>query len=141
MELFFVCVFFSFVLFTVGDLRKSCHPVFGAFGSSKGGSHCIPLSSYDNKHQWATCLSDSYIRQKSKGSHVCRDKDRTYCWYQCMNEVHDIDKGKDIFCIFNPHQIIAPGNLRTKIPTLCTYHLVKRVHDGVDFEIIVDIHF
>ena len=58
-----------------------------------GTVDCIQIYRYNNEYQWATCLTDAYIKQKSNQKHVCEDRFATYCWYQCMLEVHSKEAG------------------------------------------------
>ena len=58
-----------------------------------GVTDCIQISRYNNEYQWATCLTNAYIQQKSSQQHQCTDGTRTYCWYQCMLEVYEKDFG------------------------------------------------
>ena len=58
-----------------------------------GVTECIQISRYNNEYQWATCLTNAYIQQKSSHQHQCTDRTRTYCWYQCMLEVYEKDFG------------------------------------------------
>ena len=58
-----------------------------------GSTDCIQLPRYINQYQWATCLSNAYIQQKSGHKHVCVNRHATYCWYQCMIEVHNKNYG------------------------------------------------
>ena len=58
-----------------------------------GVTECIQISRYNNEYQWATCLTNAYIQQKSSHQHQCTDRTRTYCWYQCMLEVYEKDSG------------------------------------------------
>ena len=44
--------------------------------------------------QWATCLTDSYIRLYSKGLHMFSDPTVTSCYYQCMLESHKKENGE-----------------------------------------------
>lgn len=57
-----------------------------------GAMHCIQVDGYD-KLQWGTCLTNEYLDRKSKGLHECVEKNSTYCWYQCMIEVHNKESG------------------------------------------------
>lgn len=72
-----------------------------------GGIDCLKIDRY-NKNQWGTCLTDAYIRQKSGNQHQCVDQSRTYCYYQCMLELYDINSGtvNDI-CACNDSSIIS----------------------------------
>ncbi|KAL3883631.1 hypothetical protein ACJMK2_029894 [Sinanodonta woodiana] len=82
------CTLFRLLL--VGKtLAANCSSKFGPSGSFE----CVNLYPYYNGSQWATCLTDSYIRQKSKGLHACMDTTVTYCWYQCMIETHNVEPG------------------------------------------------
>ena len=58
-----------------------------------GVTGCVQISRYNNEYQWATCLTDAYIKQKSRHQHLCIDRFATYCWYQCMLEVHNKEFG------------------------------------------------
>ena len=57
-----------------------------------GTSACIRISRYSGE-QWSTCVTDVYIRQKSKGRHGCAGG-QAICIYQCMLEVHDANLGE-----------------------------------------------
>lgn len=70
-------------------LAAQCNKWFGP----AGGVECIQISRYNNEYQWATCLTDAYIRQKSNQKHVCTDPTATYCWYQCMLEENNKENG------------------------------------------------
>lgn len=39
-----------------------------------GPTECIQLPHYNNQYQWATCLSNAYIQQKSGHKHICRNR-------------------------------------------------------------------
>ena len=88
-----------------------------------GPTECVKLQGYNNQSQWATCLSDVYIKQKSGHKHLCVDRSRLYCWYQCMLEVHNNEYGpvtKDCSCepgspTSNPYT----GNPTTSLPPEC----------------------
>ena len=58
-----------------------------------GPTECIQLLRYNSQYQWATCLSNAYIQQKSGHKHICMNRYATYCWYQCMIEVHNKNYG------------------------------------------------
>ena len=96
---------------------QSCHPLFGPSGTTA----CVQISSYNNQYQWATCLTDSYILQKSFQRHACKDPLRIYCWYQCMLEVHGKVSGpvtSDCSCSpsFVPNPTLSPT---TSLPSFC----------------------
>ena len=59
--------------------------------TSLGNTSCVHISRY-NGEQWSTCVTDLYIRQKSKGRHGC-PKGQIICIYQCMLEIHDENSG------------------------------------------------
>jgi hypothetical protein len=48
---------------------------------------CALLAPYYTDYQWATCLTQAYITQLTKK--VCINLTATYCWLQCMAEMHD----------------------------------------------------
>ncbi|KXJ11698.1 uncharacterized protein LOC110243318 [Exaiptasia diaphana] len=66
-----------------------CHPYFGP----PGGVVCIAAPQYYNQYQWATCLTDMYIKVKSGHRHQCISRSRTYCYYQCMLESFEKSSG------------------------------------------------
>ena len=74
--------------------------IYSALGSScnrntgpSGTIECIQIPRYNNEYQWATCLTDTYIKVKSSGKHVCADSSSTFCYYQCMIEIYDANSG------------------------------------------------
>jgi len=74
--------------------------IYSALGSScnrdtgpSGIIECIQIPRYNNEYQWATCLTDTYIKAKSSGKHVCEDQSVTFCYYHCMLEIHDANSG------------------------------------------------
>ena len=74
--------------------------IYSALGSScnrdtgpSGTIECIRIPRYNDEYQWATCLTDTYIEAKSSGKHVCEDQSATFCYYQCMLEIHDANSG------------------------------------------------
>ncbi len=50
-------------------------------------------SRYYSDYQWATCRTDVYIQTKSNGNHICRNRNATYCYYQCMIDVYNNASG------------------------------------------------
>ena len=68
------------------------HAVKSCNETTLGASACIRISRYIGE-QWSTCVSDVYIRQKSKGRHGCA-RGQAICIYQCMLEVHDANFGE-----------------------------------------------
>ena len=74
--------------------------IYSALGSScnrntgpSGTIECIQIPRYNNEYQWATCLTDTFIKVKSSGKHVCPDQRDTFCYYQCMLEIYDANSG------------------------------------------------
>lgn len=59
---------------------------------SIGETECVLLTPYYYEYQWATCLTDAYIRRVSDQNHICRGG-AAVCWYQCQLELHDLDEG------------------------------------------------
>ena len=57
-----------------------------------GTSACVRISTYTDQ-QWSACVTDMYIRQKSKGRHGCL-KGQDICVYPCMFEFHDRISGQ-----------------------------------------------
>lgn len=83
-----------------------------------GATGCIQISRYGNQYQWATCLTDTYIQQKSGHKYQCNDRSRIFYWYQRMLEVHNKDNGpviKDCSC--NPSLFTASPT--TSLPADC----------------------
>ena len=57
-----------------------------------GNTDCVLLTPYYSAYQWATCLTNKYIKEKTKNRFSCRGGS-TYCWYQCMVEEFELDQG------------------------------------------------
>ena len=57
-----------------------------------GARQCVKLQGYDD-YQWATCRTDSYIKQTTNGKHYCRNPLHTYCLYQCMLDKYEESSG------------------------------------------------
>jgi len=81
----------SYVIAILLSIRGtlSCDPDTGPVGKAD----CILDATYYSQYQCATCLSDAYIRQKSKGEQHCRNSSATYCYYDCMLEKYGLDSG------------------------------------------------
>lgn len=78
-----------FVFFSV-DCQNICDSSTGPSGVIE----CVKLSNpYYNDYQWATCLTNAYIKEKTKNKFQCVYSSATYCWYQCMVEFHEISSG------------------------------------------------
>ena len=90
---------FSVLLFTavqIGWAVAQCDANRGP----PGVTACIKIRGYTHS-QWATCLTDDYIKQKSGHRHHCLNRVARYCWYQCMVEVHSLSSGSvtsDCYC-------------------------------------------
>ena len=84
-------LFLTFMLLFVIELgwASQCDKWSGPAGTVE----CVQLRSYNNEYQWGTCVTDTYVKQKSNQKHHCIDRTATYCWYQCMLEVHNKDYG------------------------------------------------
>lgn len=88
-----------------------------------GVTGCVQIWIYNNQYQWATCLTNAYIQQKSGHKHICVDNYAKYCWYQCMIEVHNKNSGpvtddcscKDVSTTPNPYT----GSPTTRLPPAC----------------------
>ena len=88
-----------------------------------GATGCVRIPRYFNQYQWATCLTDAYIQQKSSHKHQCEDRFAPYCWYQCMLEVYGKNSGsvtqdcscKDVSSTANPFT----GSPTTALPPDC----------------------
>jgi len=92
-----VWMYFLFVVFLAVRGTLSCNPDTGPAGDA----YCFLGTPYYSRYQCSTCLSDAYIRQKSRGDHSCRDRTATYCHYQCMLEKYELDSGpvyEDCLC-------------------------------------------
>jgi len=87
-------------------VRSACNPYIGPAGSYE----CVQLDGYIG-HQYATCLSNDYIKAKSRGTHVCRSLfglfTPNYCYYQCQLVLHSKETGVvDIDCRCSPFTFI-----------------------------------
>ena len=103
-------MFPSFLLFAflVHHASSVCDENTGPPGSYD----CVLGSDYTD-FQWATCLSDAYIKQSTSGHYQCSDQTRTYCYYQCMLDLYKIEEGPiyDV-CACNPNSTVTanPGS-------------------------------
>ncbi len=70
-------------------MGQTCDRDYGPAGNTE----CVDLSPDYFGKQWATCLSNAYIQEKSEGRHICEDETSGYCWYQCMIEIYDEEDG------------------------------------------------
>ncbi|XP_076078443.1 adhesion G protein-coupled receptor L3-like isoform X4 [Mytilus galloprovincialis] len=67
----------------------ACDKDFGP----EGLSECVLIPPQYKSYQWATCLSNYFIKMASNGKHYCLD-DNTYCLYQCMIEFYNVNDGE-----------------------------------------------
>ena len=72
--------------------QSGCASQCGKDSGPLGATECVQLENY-NRYQWSTCLTNTYIQQKSGQRHICEDPTATYCLYQCMLEVHNKTSG------------------------------------------------
>jgi len=114
----------AFVFFAItGTL--GCDPYTGPAGVA----HCFLNTPYYSKYQCATCLTNAYITQRSRGQHGCRDRTATYCHYQCMLERYDLDQGPvyDV-CLCDPNSpllqpsVILPASCYSPDGTDCGWY-------------------
>lgn len=111
-------------LITIGLCFRRCDPDDGP----SGVYDCVPLKGYDLP-QYATCLTNSYAEMKTNYRYACEENlfgiRPTYCWYQCMVELHDMDNGQvynDCACTPGQHVTKYQGNISTThslIPERC----------------------
>ena len=72
------------------SVTADCDPSTGPAGSTD----CYLNTDHYDAYQCGTCLSNTYIVQKSKGKSQCRDETATYCYYQCMVERYGTHQGR-----------------------------------------------
>ncbi|XP_076076633.1 uncharacterized protein LOC143047449 [Mytilus galloprovincialis] len=82
---FYYILFLSCVRVVDGNCDRDTGP--------SGVTECFLDSSYYKEYQWGTCITNVYMQEKSGGKYHCRDSTRTYCYYQCMLELHDVESG------------------------------------------------
>lgn len=102
--------------------QGGCASQCGKDSGPSGATECVHLENY-NQYQWTTCLTNSYIQQKSGQRHICEDPTATYCLYQCMLEVHNKTSGpvsEDCSCE-RANSTSSPYNLSptTSLPSQC----------------------
>jgi len=113
MKSVFVCTACLVVVFMTVNGELGCDPDTGPAGLTE----CFLETPYYVKYQCGTCLTDDYIRQRSRGRHHCRDITATYCYYPCMLEKYGLDRGPvydDCLCnasvpLPQPPVILPPG--------------------------------
>ncbi|XP_052787856.1 uncharacterized protein LOC128222783 [Mya arenaria] len=103
------------VLLFLGLLDQSV-----AFVCDEGSIVCYAFSGYNNKSQWATCLTKDYIEEKSREQHTCMNQTTVYCYYQCMLEQHGLEEGPVYAdCSCRPGYAL-PTVPRTPLPSWCS---------------------
>lgn len=103
-------------LFLPSGLKAFCDTAQARIGKN----NCIQVARY-RAPQWATCVTDSYIRQKSKGKHGCLEH-KANCLYQCMLEAHGLDSGDvSLPCRCSVTEPTTEGaySRPTKLPSWC----------------------
>ena len=78
-------------IFTFLQWYGSCNTNYGPPGETT----CVKFSDYSG-YQYATCLSDSYIKSKSSQRHTCNKwyHRYNYCYYQCQLELNNKESGQ-----------------------------------------------
>jgi len=89
MKSFFVSTACLIVVFMAIESKLGCDPHTGPAGLTE----CYFETPYFSKYQCGTCLTDAYIRQRSRGQHRCRNTRATFCYYPCMLEKYGFDRG------------------------------------------------
>jgi len=122
----FFCVACLFLVFTaISEAEQGCDRETGPAGVA----HCFLNSPYYSKYQCATCLTNVYIKQRSKGKYQCRDTTATYCHYQCMVEKYGLDSGPVYDdCLCDPDgqlaqpSVILPASCYSPAGTDCHWY-------------------
>ena len=112
LSLFWLVVIAAYNISNSGVLA-ACHRWFGPAGTT----HCIKIDRYYG-YQWATCRTDTYIQTKSNNNHQCRDRTRTYCYYQCMIDVYGKNSGSVLpHCKCSPDEPVPTASV--PLPSWC----------------------
>ncbi|CAG2213220.1 unnamed protein product [Mytilus edulis] len=87
------------------------------------------ISRYNNMFQWGTCLTDEYIRTKTSEDWECEDRSATYCYFQCMDKVHNKNNGRvslDCSCSdgdqYRESNLTLPARCYSPSGTDCTWY-------------------
>ncbi len=83
-----LCLLIVATCYIYNTKAAQCDP----FTGPSGARQCVKISGY-NDYQWATCRTDSYIRAKTLGIHLCQNIVDTYCLYQCMVAMYGANGG------------------------------------------------
>ena len=99
---------------------QSCNRYIGPSGTTA----CVQIYRYNNQYQWATCLTDTYILQKSFQRHTCSHPFAIYCWYQChllLVPEYDKESGPvNSDCSCSPSSLPNPTlSPTTSLPSFC----------------------
>lgn len=78
------------LIFVVWQSTK-CNAISECNQQTVGTAFCLNISRYTGS-QWTTCLTDAYIREKSRQTHQCEGR-AAICHYQCMLEIHQKNYG------------------------------------------------
>ncbi|XP_033751666.1 uncharacterized protein LOC117335638 [Pecten maximus] len=98
-------------------VSRRCSPSHGP----PGDAVCLRVSGYIG-YQWATCLTDTYIKIKSNNRHACEGTPSTrYCYYQCMCERYDKCDGHSVrgLCSCNPTDTSHTPASLVPLPSWC----------------------
>ena len=109
---------------TIAGILLVCVPKFSlqqtcSSGDDLGQTECvlITLPSYDT-HQWATCVTEDYMKRASSGRYSCYLDTDTQCWYQCMLEIYNAVGGSvNDECRCTPGEML-PNN-KSRLPAEC----------------------
>lgn len=119
--LYAACLFFVFMTTSV---TADCDPRTGPAGST----HCYLNADHYDRYQCGTCLSNTYIVQKTKGKSQCRGG-TFYCYYQCMVERYGAHEGRvhqDCLCDPNvqlpQHSVLLPSSCYSPDGTDCSWY-------------------
>lgn len=109
--------FLSFLVVQRGWASQLCDKDKGPSGTID----CLQFNGYHGQYQWGTCLTLARIQEKSAHDYItiCGDRNRNYCWYQCMVEVHGQMNGSVAdSCTCGPSD---PSNSSSALPRQCFY--------------------
>lgn len=109
------------ILWVFCGLYRSADGTCSGNGGPAGSSECVAVPQYNNQYQWATCVTDSYIRQKSWDRHQCENQTDTYCYYECMCESFDTCTGPTVnhVCACHPHDTAGLTRPQSTLPPRC----------------------
>lgn len=84
-----------------------------------GQNACVKFDQHYNDYQWATCLSNAYIKQMSANRYTCAASTATFCWLQCMLENYD-SMGPNVYgnCLCKSSSTITVSSVTASASTL-----------------------